>query len=73
MTIPVGEKIVVRGYVDDDFRSVFRPEFYAFEITRADGSVIKLVGLVKSHQSRHPGESRGPEVLGIPRFRLPPE
>jgi hypothetical protein len=42
VTIPVGEKIVVRDSVDDDFRSVFHPEFYAFEITRADGSVIKL-------------------------------
>jgi len=29
--------------------------------------------LVKSHQSRHPGESRGPEVLGIPGSRLSPE
>ena len=30
-------------------------------------------GLVKSPPGRHPGESRGPEVLGIPGFRLPPE
>jgi hypothetical protein len=30
-------------------------------------------GLVKSHQSRHPGESRGPEVLVFAGFRLSPE
>ena len=40
--IPIGEEIVVRGIVDDDLISVFRPEFYAFEIIREDGSVIKL-------------------------------
>ena len=34
---------------------------------------IKYDEPVKSHQSRHPGESRGPEVLGIAGFRLPPE
>lgn len=40
--IPTGEKIMVRGYVDDDLAHYFRPEFYAFEITREDGTVIKL-------------------------------
>jgi hypothetical protein len=40
--IPIGETIIVRGFVDDDFKSYFRPEFYAFEIIREDGSVIKL-------------------------------
>jgi hypothetical protein len=40
--IPLGETIIVRGFVDDDFKSYFRPEFYAFEIIREDGSVIKL-------------------------------
>jgi hypothetical protein len=40
--IPVGEKVTVRGFVDDDLLSYFRPEFYAFEIIREDGSVIKL-------------------------------
>jgi hypothetical protein len=40
--IPVGEEIIVRGFVDDDLQSYFRPEFYAFEIIRQDGSVIKL-------------------------------
>jgi hypothetical protein len=27
MVIPIGEKIVVRGFVDDDLESYFRPEF----------------------------------------------
>lgn len=40
--IPVGEKIAVRGFVDDDLKAYFRPELYAFEIVRKDGSVIKL-------------------------------
>jgi uncharacterized protein YdeI (BOF family) len=40
--IPIGEKISVRGFVDDDLDSYFRPEFYAFEIIREDGAVIKL-------------------------------
>jgi uncharacterized protein YdeI (BOF family) len=40
--LPIGENIIVRGFVDDDLKSYFRPEFYAFEITREDGSVIKL-------------------------------
>jgi len=34
---------------------------------------FNFVAFVKSLKSRHPGESRGPEVLGIPGFRLPPE
>jgi uncharacterized protein YdeI (BOF family) len=42
MTIPVGEEVIVRGFVDDDLQSVFRPEFYAFEITREDGTVVAL-------------------------------
>jgi len=33
----------------------------------------KFDGLVNVHQSRHPGESRGPEVLVVPGFRLSPE
>ena len=28
-------------------------------------------GFAKSHQSRHPGESRGPELPVFPGFRLP--
>ena len=42
LLIPVGEKITVFGFVDNDLKSFFRPEFYAFEITREDGTVIKL-------------------------------
>jgi hypothetical protein len=40
--IPIGETIIVRGFVDDDLKAYFRPEFYAFEIIREDGSVIEL-------------------------------
>ena len=42
MVVAFGEEITVRGFVDDDLVSFFRPEFYAFEITRQDGTVIKL-------------------------------
>jgi uncharacterized protein YdeI (BOF family) len=42
VSVPVGEKIMVRGIVDNDLASVFRPELYAFSITRADGTVIEL-------------------------------
>ncbi len=42
LLIPVGEKISVFGFVDNDLKSFFRPEFYAFEITREDGTLIKL-------------------------------
>lgn len=42
MPVPVGEMVTVRGVVDDDLVSRFRPEIYAFEVTRQDGSVIKL-------------------------------
>jgi uncharacterized protein YdeI (BOF family) len=42
LLISIGETIIVRGFVDDDLKSYFRPEFYAFEIIREDGSVIKL-------------------------------
>ena len=42
VSFPTGEKLTVSGFVDDDLKSYFRPEFYAFEIVRADGSVIKL-------------------------------
>jgi hypothetical protein len=42
MPVPVGETVTVRGVVDDDLLARFRPEIYAFEITRQDGTVIKL-------------------------------
>ena len=41
--IPVGEKVTVRGIVDDDLKVFFRPEFYATEIIREDGTVKELV------------------------------
>ena len=34
---------------------------------------VKTDTFAKSPLSGHPGESRGPEALGIPGFRLPPE
>jgi hypothetical protein len=34
---------------------------------------VRTDTFVKSPLSGHPGESRGPEALGIPGFRLPPE
>lgn len=40
--IRTGEKLTVSGFVDNDLASYFRPEFYAFEIVREDGSVVKL-------------------------------
>jgi hypothetical protein len=40
----------------------------AFQFVR-----LTVDGFVKSPQSRHPGESRGPEVLVFPGFRLSPE
>lgn len=39
-----GEKLSVRGFVDNDIASYFRPEFYAFEIIRENGEVVKLHG-----------------------------
>ena len=42
VSFPTGETLTVSGFVDDGLKSYFRPEFYAFEIIRADGSVIKL-------------------------------
>jgi len=35
--------------------------------------MMKFDSLKKSHQSRHPGGSRGPELLVVPGFRLSPE
>jgi uncharacterized protein YdeI (BOF family) len=42
LALPIGELVIVTGVVDNDLVSFFRPEFYATEITRADGSVIRL-------------------------------
>jgi hypothetical protein len=35
-------------------------------------SVVDLDGLVKSPESRHPGESRGPELVELTGYRLSP-
>lgn len=40
--VEVGEEVRVRGVVDDDLVDGFRPEVYANEIVRADGTVIQL-------------------------------
>ena len=40
--VDVGEKVTVSGFVDDDLVSYFRPEVYAREIVREDGSSIAL-------------------------------
>jgi hypothetical protein len=48
------------------------PPSAAPEATR-EFRMMKFDALVKSRQSRHPGESRGPEVLVFPGFRLSPE
>ncbi|ESQ13043.1 MAG: hypothetical protein N838_28735 [Thiohalocapsa sp. PB-PSB1] len=42
VSFPTGEKLTVRGIVDDDLESYFRPELYALEIIREDGTLIKL-------------------------------
>jgi hypothetical protein len=38
-----------------------------------DDWALKIDDFAKSHQSRHPGGSRGPELLVLPGFRLSPE
>ena len=40
--VKTGEKVTVRGVVDDDLADYFRPEVYATEIVREDGSIIQL-------------------------------
>jgi len=40
VTVAVGETITVRGFVDDDLIDYFRPEIYAQEVVRADGTAI---------------------------------
>jgi len=35
--------------------------------------IIKFDDLAKSPKKRHPGKSRGPELIEITGFRLPPE
>lgn len=38
VSVDVGEKVTVRGFVDDDLLK----EFYARELVRADGEVVKF-------------------------------
>ncbi len=40
--VDVGETVTVKGFVDDDLVSYFRPEIYAQEIVREDGSTVSL-------------------------------
>lgn len=40
--VTVGEQVTVRGIVDYDLVSAFRPEVYAHEIIRGDGTVVQL-------------------------------
>ena len=40
--VDVGEAVTVKGFVDDDLLDHFRPEVYAREIVREDGSIITL-------------------------------
>jgi hypothetical protein len=71
-SIPQGERTAntvsvwfsVHGEVSNHERNGAPGTFY--KTTKEDG-------FVKSHESRHPGESRGLELLVIPGFRLSPE
>jgi uncharacterized protein YdeI (BOF family) len=40
--VDVGETVTVKGVVDNDLVDVFRPEVYARELVREDGTVVKL-------------------------------
>ena len=40
--VDVGETVTVSGFVDNDLIDVFRPEVYAREIIREDGSTVEL-------------------------------
>ncbi len=40
VTVAVGETVTVTGFVDDDLVSYFRPEIYARQVIRADGTTI---------------------------------
>jgi len=43
------------------------------QFDRTRNFAMKSDDFVKSHQGRHPGESRGPELLVFSGFRLSPE
>ena len=40
--VDVGETVTVKGFVDDDLVNVFRPEVYANELIREDGTTVTL-------------------------------
>lgn len=40
--VNVGETVTVKGFVDDDLMGVFRPEVYAKELIREDGTSVRL-------------------------------
>ena len=40
VTVAVGETVTVTGFVDDDLVSYFRPEIYAQQVVRQDGTTI---------------------------------
>lgn len=40
--VDVGETVTVKGFVDDDLVDTFRPEVYARELVREDGTVVTL-------------------------------
>ena len=40
--VNVGETVTVKGVVDDDLVSAFRPEVYAKELIREDGTRVRL-------------------------------
>ena len=42
LTVDVGEKVTVKGVVDDDLVNFFRPEVYASELIREDGTAVNL-------------------------------
>ncbi len=40
--VNVGETVTVKGFVDDDLIDTFRPEVYANELVREDGTIVRL-------------------------------
>jgi hypothetical protein len=45
----------------------------SIQVRDANYFPLNFDDLVKSPNKRHPGESRGPELIEITGFRLPPE
>ncbi len=42
VVVDVGERVTVKGFVDNDLIDLFRPEVYAQELIREDGTPVKL-------------------------------